>query len=441
MAFVEEKTPVTEGAVSNRGESFAYRHTAEPDVGGIGTEIPLFREAHETSWSDHAAAVRAARPRPGRTDGLRVAIVHEWLDTYGGSERVLEQFLLCFPSADIFAVVDFMGERERGFLRGRKVHTSFVQRLPFARRYFRHYIGLMPIAMQQLDLSGYDLVISSNHAVAKGVLTGPDQVHISYVHSPMRYIWDLQHQYLGQMGIDRGLKSIYARWQFARLRQWDVSTAHQVDYFVANSSYIARRVRRTYRREAMVIHPPVDIDRFVPGSRKEDFFLLACRFVPYKRADMVVQSFAHRGDRRLVVVGDGPEADRVRAAARGAPNIEFVGTVGRDVLIGLMQRARAFVFAAEEDFGITLVEAQACGTPVIAYGRGGAIDIVRTEKAEWRTGLLFDQQTPDAITEAVDRFETLEHQITSDACRMNALRFSEARFRAEIGGVVDRIFG
>jgi glycosyltransferase involved in cell wall biosynthesis len=441
MAFVEEQTPVTEGTASNRGESFAYRHTADPDVGDIGTNMPLFQQGHETSWPDHATAGRAARPHLGRTGGLRVAIVHEWLDTYGGSERVLEQLLLCFPSADIFAVVDFMGERERGFLQGRKVQTSFVQRLPFARRYFRHYIGLMPIAMQQLDLSGYDLVISSNHAVAKGVLTGPDQVHISYVHSPMRYIWDLQHQYLGQMGIDRGLTSIYARWQFARLRQWDVSTAHQVDYFVANSNYIARRIRRTYRREAMVIHPPVDIDRFVPGSGKEDFFLLACRFVPYKRADLVVQSFAHRGDRRLVVVGDGPDADRVRAAARGAPNVEFVGVVGREVLIGLMQRARAFVFAAEEDFGITLVEAQACGTPVIAYGRGGAIDIVRTEKAEWQTGLLFDRQSPDAITEAIDRFETLEPQITSDACRMNALRFSEARFRAEMGGVVDQIFG
>jgi glycosyltransferase involved in cell wall biosynthesis len=441
MGFVEEKTPVAEVTAFNRGESFAYRHTADPDVGDIGTEMPLFRQGHETIWPDHATAVRAVRPHPGRTTGLRVAIVHEWLDTYAGSERVLEQLLLCFPSADIFAVVDFMDERERGFLQGREVRTSFVQRLPFARRYFRHYIGLMPIAMQQLDLSGYDLVISSNHAVAKGVLTGPDQLHISYMHSPMRYIWDLQHQYLGQMGIDRGLKGIYARWLFARLRQWDVSTAHHVDYFVANSNYIARRIRRTYRREAMVIHPPVDVDRFVPNSGKEDFYLLACRFVPYKRAEVVVQSFAHRGDRRLVVVGDGPDADQVRAAARGAPNIEFVGVVGQEVLIGLMQRARAFVFAAEEDFGITLVEAQACGTPVIAYGRGGATDIVRTKKAEWQTGLLFDRQTPDAITEAIDRFETLEPQITSDACRMNALRFSEARFRAEIGAVVDHIFG
>jgi glycosyltransferase involved in cell wall biosynthesis len=441
MEFIEEQAPVTEGIASDRGKTFAYRHPIHPDAGDIGTAMPYFRHQHETRLPDQAMPARAARLQPGRSGGLRIAIIHEWLDTYGGAERVLAQLLLCFPSADVFSVVDFMDEKHRGFLQGRKVQTSFVQRLPFARRYFRHYLGLMPIAMQQLNLSGYDLIISSNHAVAKGVLTGPDQVHISYMHSPMRYIWDLQHQYLSQTGIDRGLKSMYARWQFARLRQWDVSTAHQVDYFVANSNYIARRIRRTYRREAMVVHPPVDVDRFVPGGYKDDYFLLACRFVPYKRAEVVVQSFAHRGDRRLVVVGDGPDAQRVRAAARGAPNVEFRGVVGQDVLIGLMQRARAFVFAAEEDFGITLVEAQACGTPVIAYGRGGATDIVATENAERQTGLLFDRQTPDAITETIDQFETLEHRITSNACRMNALRFSEARFRAEMGNVVDQIFG
>ena len=302
------------------------------------------------AWPDDLTSVHAVRPRLRQIAGLRVAVVHEWLDTYAGSERVLEQLLLCFPSADIFAVVDFMDEAERGFLQGRRVQTSFVQRLPFARRCFRNYIGLMPIAIQQLDLSGYDLVISSNHAVAKGVLTGPDQIHISYVHSPMRYVWDLQHQYLSQMGIDRGLKGMYARWLFGRLREWDVATAHQVDHFIANSNYIGRRIRRTYRREAMVIHPPVDIDRFFPNGAKEDFFLLACRFVPYKRAEVVVESFAQQPHRRLVVVGDGPDAGRVRAAARGAPNIEFTGVVEQQALIKLMQRARAFVFAARGGF-------------------------------------------------------------------------------------------
>jgi len=228
--------------------------------------------------------------------------------------------LLCFPDADLFAVVDFVPDSERDFLHGHDVRTSFIQRLPFARRMFRNYLGLMPIAIQQLDLRGYDLVISSNHAVAKGVLTGPDQQHVSYVHSPMRYAWDLQHQYLGQTNMKRGLKSLYARWLLARLREWDVSSAHQVDHFIANSDYVARRIKKIYRREASVIYPPVDIDRFTVRCDKEEFYLLACRLVPYKRADIVVESFARQPHRRLVVVGDGPESKQVRAAAKSAPN-------------------------------------------------------------------------------------------------------------------------
>ena len=395
--------------------------------------IALVQTPHGVAW--RADLLARAERQPATS--VRVAIVHEWLETYAGSERVLEQILLCFPSADIFAVVDFMGQEERGFLQGRTVRTSFIQRLPFARRLFRNYLGLMPLAVEQLDLRGYDLIISSNHAVAKGVLTGPDQVHVSYVHSPMRYAWDLQQQYLTQAGV-RGLKGVYARWLFARLRLWDVSSAHHVDHFVANSSYIARRIMKAYRREATVIHPPVDIERFSLGAGKGDFFLLACRFVPYKRADLIVEAFTRMPDRRLVLVGDGPERERARQSACGATNIEFKGVVAQRELIGLMQRARAFVFAAEEDFGITLVEAQACGTPVITYGRGGAMDIVITEEGR-STGVLFHHQTAEAICEAVARFETLECTITGEACRTNAIRFSAGRFRAEITDLVERV--
>ena len=410
-------------------------HAAGLSTMELEPEVVLDGPQHEPEWP---AGLLKQNHRPP-TAGLRVAIVHEWLETYAGSERVLEQILQCFPSADIFAVVDFMGPEERRFLQGRVVRTSFIQRLPFARRLFRNYLGLMPLAIEQLDLGGYDLIISSNHAVAKGVLTGPDQVHISYVHSPMRYAWDLQQQYLTQAGLQRGLKGMYARWLFARLRLWDVSSAHHVDHFVANSSYIARRIMKAYRREATVIHPPVDIDRFSLGAGKDDFFLLACRFVPYKRADLIVEAFARMPDRRLVVVGDGPENERVRQAARGAPNIEFRGVVAQPDLIDLMQRARAFVFAAEEDFGITLVEAQACGTPVITYGRGGAMDIVVTEGQP--TGVLFHHQTADAICEAVEQFETLEPTITGQSCRTNAIRFSAGRFRSEITDLVERVLG
>jgi glycosyltransferase involved in cell wall biosynthesis len=369
--------------------------------------------------------------------GLRVALVHEWLETFGGSERVLEQLLHCFGSADIFTVVDFMSEDDRRFLQGRQVRTTFIQRLPFARRHFRAYLGLMPLAIQQLDLSGYDLVISSNHAVAKGVLTGPDQIHISYIHSPMRYAWDLQHQYLRHANNGRGLRGIYARWLLKQLREWDVSSAHQVDYFITNSNYIARRTAKSYRRDSTVIHPPVDVEHFVMHQEKDDFFLLAGRLVPYKRADIVIESFADNPGRHLIVVGDGPESRRAREAARNRPNIEFVGTVSQPVLVDLMQRARALVCAAEEDFGISMVEAQACGTPVIAYGRGGATDIVIPAGEDEPTGLFFHRQDAAAISSAVDRFERLEPTFSSQACRRNALRFSERRFRAQIMNFVE----
>jgi glycosyltransferase involved in cell wall biosynthesis len=384
-----------------------------------------------------ASTAFASDSGPSRLRGKRVAIVHEWLETFAGSESVLEQLLICFPNADVFAVVDFMKPEDRRFLQGRTVKTTFIQRLPGARRMFRHYLGLMPLAIEQLDMSGYDLIISSSHAVAKGVVTGPDQVHISYVHSPMRYIWDLQHQYLKQSNLKWGLKALYVRWLFARLRQWDVSSAQHVDHFVANSSYIARRLRKAYGRRAAVIHPPVDVERFSPGAQKDDFFLLAGRLVPYKRADLIVESFRLQPERRLVVVGDGPEAARVRAAAQGAPNIEFHGQVPKASLIDLMQRARAAIFAAEEDFGITMVEAQACGTPVIAFGRGGVTDILQTDGPSTPTGILFDRQEVGSVLEALARFDTIRDHMTSEACRANALRFSRSRFRAEIRDLVD----
>jgi glycosyltransferase involved in cell wall biosynthesis len=369
----------------------------------------------------------------------RIAIVHEWLQVFAGSERVLEQLLLCFPDADLFAVVDFMPEEQRAFLKGRKVTTSFIQKLPAARRLFRHYLGLMPLAVEQLDVRSYDIVISSNHAVAKGVLTGPNQVHISYVHSPMRYIWDMQHQYLQQARVGWGPKGLYVRWLFNRLRQWDFASAQHVDHFVANSQYIARRVNKAYGRRALVIHPPVNVTDFTVGQQKEDFFLLAGRFVPYKRADLVVSAFRGHPSRRLIVVGEGPEVARVRAAAKGAPNIEFRGGVSKAELVGLMQRARAAIFAAEEDFGIAMVEAQACGTPVIAFGKGGALDIIDTVEDACPTGVLFDEQSVESIGKALARFDTICADISPLACRANALRFSEERFRDRMRSYVQEM--
>jgi len=367
---------------------------------------------------------------------LKIAIVHEWLEHYGGSERVLGQLLACYPQADVFAVVDFMAEDERAFLGGREVTTTFIQYLPFARRCFRRYLQLMPIAIEQLDLSGYDLVISSHHAVAKGVITGPDQLHISYVHSPMRYAWDMQAQYLQQSGLDRGLKSLYAKWMLHSLRGWDRTSAAGVDVFIANSSYIARRIRKAYRRNAHVLHPPVAVDRFVPGDGVRDGYLVVSRLVPYKRIDLIVEAFAQMPNHRLTVVGDGPGYDVVAGVAARCKNIELLKPVSECALVALMQRARAMVFAAEEDFGITMVEAQACGTPIIAYGAAGACDIISSDASAESTGVLFPKQSVEAIIEAVRRFEALEAAMSPQSCRANAMRFSENNFRNKFCALV-----
>lgn len=368
---------------------------------------------------------------------MKVAIVHEWLETYAGSERVLEQLLTCWPEADLFAVCDFMPEEERLFLRGRPVRTSFIQRLPFARKHFRKYLGLMPIAVEQFDLSGYDLVVSSSHAVAKGVITGPGTLHVSYVHSPMRYAWDLQHQYLRQSGMESGLKGLYARHLLSRMRAWDQLSAARPDVIVANSRYIAARIEKCWRRPSEVIHPPVDLEGFLFQEKKQDYYLIASRIVPYKRVELVAQAFAHMPDRKLIIVGDGPSADLVRREAAGAANIELRGHVGQDEFARLMQGARAAIFAAEEDFGISTVEAQACGTPVIAFGKGGVCDILRPAPRPDATGLMFREQSAECIRDAVQRFEALDTPIRAEACRANAERFSRERFRAAMLALVE----
>ncbi|HSB21610.1 MAG TPA: glycosyltransferase family 4 protein [Burkholderiaceae bacterium] len=369
---------------------------------------------------------------------MKVAIVHDWLSTYAGSERVLEQLLAVYPSADLFAVVDALPEDERAFLHGRRPQTTFIQKLPGARGRFRAWLPLMPLAMEQLRLENYDIVISSNHAFAKGVLTGPDQLHVAYMHSPMRWAWDLQHQYLTESGLTSGLKGRLAgpavRLLLHYLRGWDQRSANGVDCFVANSHFIARRIRKAYRREAEVIHPPVDVERFALQHDKDDYYLSASRLVPYKRVPLIVEAFAGMPEHRLVVIGDGPDAARLPRAL--PPNVRWLGHQSAEQLVDWMQRARAFVFAAEEDFGIAPVEAQACGTPVIAYGRGGVLETVR-EDSRAPTGLFFEEQSAAAIRDAVRRFECRRAAFVPEACRAHAESFSVARFRAHIEGFIE----
>lgn len=360
---------------------------------------------------------------------MKIAIVADWLTTYAGSERVLEQMIACFPLADVFAVVDFVPPAERSFLQGKRVQTTFIQKLPLARKYARHYLSLMPLAIEQLDLSAYDLILSSSHAVAKGVIVGPDQLHICMCYSPIRYAWDLQHQYLRESGIDMGIKGWIAKYMLHKMRLWDLRTANGVDVFIAISDFIARRIHRVYRRSSTVIYPPVDVDAFTLNIAKEEFYLAASRLVPYKRMDLIVEAFAQMPDKKLVLIGDGPDMEKIRAKAR--PNVKIMGYQPFNVLRDHMQRARAFVFAAEEDFGIAPVEAQACGTPVIAYGKGGALETVRGLGMVDAnpTGLFFAEQTPAAIAAAVVTFEQQLGAFDPNIIRRHAERFSTEHFK------------
>jgi glycosyltransferase involved in cell wall biosynthesis len=360
---------------------------------------------------------------------MRVAIVHDWLPLYGGAERVLEQMLEVLPEADLFSMVEFVPENQRSFLGGRKVQTSFIQKLPKAKTHYRSYLPLMPFAVEQFDLSSYDLVISSSYAVAKGVITSPDQLHICMCYSPIRYAWDLQHQYLKETGFDKGLKSWVARAILHYIRIWDSRTANGVNDWIAISKFIARRIHKVYRRDSVVIYPPVDFQAFTLQNQKEDFYFTASRMVPYKRIDLIVEAFTSMPNKKLIVIGEGPDFAKIKAKA--GSNVTLLGYQPFSVLKDHMQRAKAFVFAAEEDFGIVPVEAQACGTPVIAFGKGGALETV----LENQTGVFFKSQTIEALQDAVKRFEKMSFDPL--IIRKNAERFSVERFRLEFKNFVD----
>jgi len=371
-----------------------------------------------------------------KLESLRIAIIHEWFVNYSGSERVVEQILNLFPHADLFALVDFLEDSHRGYIHNKQVTTTFIQKLPFAKNKFRQYLPLMPLAIEQLDLSLYDLIISSSHAVAKGVLTSPHQLHISYVHSPIRYAWDLQHQYLQESNLEKGIKSWLARWILHQIRIWDTRTANGVDHFIANSQFIARRIQKVYRRDAQVIYPPVDFDNYTLCEQKQDFYLTASRLVPYKRVDLIVEAFSQMRDRQLIVIGDGEQISKIRAKA--CKNVQFLGYREPSELKAYMQNAKAFVFASEEDFGITPVEAQACGTPVIAFGRGGVTESIVSLECDHPTGIFFAKQSVDSICEAVLKFEQHQHLIKPKVCRDNVMRFSTERFLTEFYDFVEQ---
>ena len=364
---------------------------------------------------------------------MRVAIVHDWLYVLGGAERVLRQILKIYPGADVFTLFDCLSPQDRAWIGYEQSHTSFLQHVPGISKYHRMLLQLMPYAIEQFDFSGYDLVISSSYAVAKGIITGPDQLHVSYVHSPMRYAWDLQHEYLGR-GFT-GLKGLLARKALHRIRIWDTCSAQRPNAVLANSGFVARRIRKTFGRNARVLYPPVAIPPEPQNPVRGNNFLVAGRLVSYKGTRAVIEAFRHLPGLHLDVAGSGPEERELRAMA--PPNVTFKGFVSNAEMRALMTSARALVFAAEEDFGITPLEAQAVGTPVLALGRGGALETI-IARGSRRTGMFFESADPAVIAGCVKSFCLQEAAFSRADCRANAMRFSEERFRNEFESCVNR---
>jgi glycosyltransferase involved in cell wall biosynthesis len=361
--------------------------------------------------------------------GLRVAIVHYWFTAYGGGERVVESLSEIFPQADIFALVaDRKAMPET--LRQHSVADSFLSRIPGAKRLYRHLLPLYPIALEQFDLSAYDLVISSESGPAKGVITSPQTCHICYCHSPMRYIWDLYHEARKSMNpVTRAIFSAAAHY----MRLWDFSTAARVDYFVANSRYIAARIRKCYRRESAVIYPPANWATGYISQKVDDYYLAVGRLVPYKCIDLAIEA-CNRLQRHLRIVGTGPEYKRLKRMA--GPTVEFLGRLDEQLLHETYANCRALLFPGEEDFGIVPVEAQSHGRPVIAFGRGGVLETVTGGFADdcedgKCTGVFFQQSSPESLCAAIRQFEQVEVGFRPEFIRASVERFSQERFKTE----------
>ena len=334
-----------------------------------------------------------------------------------------------YPNADIFSLVDFLNKKDReNVLNGKYAKTSFIQKLPFAKKHFRHYFFLFPTAIDSFDLSDYDLIISSSWAVAKGVRTTKNQVHISYCHTPIRYAWDLYHEYTDKL---KQPKKIFVQLTLKYIRKWDIQTLPRVNYFIANSKFVQERIQRTYKRESEVIYPPVDTEMFTLYEKKEEYYLTASRLVPYKKTRLIVEAFNKMPDKKLVVIGDGEDYENIKKIAQA--NINVLGYQEKDVMIGYMQKAKAFVYAAVEDFGIVPIEAMSCGTPVIALNKGGTAETV----VDGLSGVLFEQQTTADIVSAVEKFE--RGNFDARQISQSVALFSLKRFQKEIQRFIKKV--
>ena len=373
---------------------------------------------------------------------MKIAIIHDWLTGMRGGEKCLEVLCKLYPSADIFTLLHIPG-KVSPVIESHRIHTSFIQNLPFAESKYRYYLPLMPSAIEAFDLKEYDLILSSSHCVAKSVKPGPSSMHICYCHTPMRYIWDQFDQYFG-----KGKSSWFAAtaMKFIRgwLQRWDVKTSRRVNHFIANSRHVQKRIKKYYNQEAAIIHPPVDTGLFTPDTNeeKENYFLIVSAFAPYKRLDLAVNAF-NQLNLPFVVIGEGQDAKRLKEMAK--TNIHFEGWLDNSQIRSHFARCRAFIFSGEEDFGITLLEAQAMGRPVIALGRGGALETVVPDSQSWKpetgidkiatsqpTGVFFYEQTPEALIKAIQHFKSIESQFDADAIRTHAQKFDVSVYTERI---------
>jgi len=353
---------------------------------------------------------------------LKVAIVHDWLVTNAGAEKVLKAILEIYPDADVFSLVDFLSDGDREVvLHGKYAKTSFIQELPFAKKHFRNYLPLFPKAIESFDLSFYDLIISSSWAVAKGVKKNNKQLHICYCHTPIRYAWDMYDEYTSNLSWP---KKFLVQQTLKYIRKWDLSTVDRVDYFIANSKFVQKRIKKTYSRDSKVIYPPVDVEKFSLYRKKEEFYLTASRLAPYKKTKLIVEAFNTMLDKKLVVIGAGEEFEDIQKIA--GKNITVLGYCDDHIMVDTMQRAKAFVYAAVEDFGIVPIEAEACGTPVIALNDGGTAETI----VDGFNGVHFEEQKIEDIVNAVERSEGLEFDASKIAKAANSYAIS--RFKREM---------
>ncbi|PWU16503.1 MAG: glycosyl transferase [Chlamydiae bacterium] len=356
---------------------------------------------------------------------MTTALVYDWLVESAGGEKALEAIYELYPSP-IYTLVHNKKTFTSTCLT-KEIHTSFIQKMPFGPSCYRYYLPFFPLAIEQFDLRDYNVVVSLSHAVAKGVLTHPDQLHVCYCFTPMRYAWDLMHCYLERAGV---WQRRFARFALHYLRNWDITSLNRVDHFVAISHYIARRIRKLYGREASVIYPPVDVERFCIQEKKEEYFITVSRLVPYKRVDLIVKAFSYLPQHKLLVIGDGPEMKKITQLA--TKNVEILGYLPDEIMHSYVAKAKAFIFAAEEDFGICVLEAQAAGVPVIAFGKGATLETV----IENQTGIFFEEQQVASLLDAIACFEKKEFD--PNRIQQHAQKFSRKRFHTEFDAFIDK---